>query len=303
VSEAASSLPPLGGVLAVDKAEGPTSHDVVARVRRTLGERRVGHTGTLDPFASGLIVLCLGPATRLAEYLSALDKEYVACVRFGQRTTTHDREGDVVAESDAWRALGEEDVARALPAFVGPLLQQPPEFSAKKVGGVAAYRKARRGEVVDLAPAPVTVYALELLSYEPPLARVRVVCSSGTYVRALARDLGDALGVGAHLTELRRTRVGPFRVEDAAPAAALDDRDRLLARVLPPARALAHLPTVSLGEQEVRRLAHGQEVDAPDGDLPEGRPLAVLRGGALVAVATSVGGRLRPRKVFAGWEP
>jgi tRNA pseudouridine55 synthase len=290
-------------VLAVDKAEGPTSHDVVARVRRTLGERRVGHTGTLDPFASGLIVLCLGPATRLAEYLSSLDKEYLACVRLGQRTATHDREGDVVAESDAWRGLSRAAVEDALRAFAGPLLQRPPEFSAKKVGGVAAYRKARRGEPVELAPAAVTVHELELLSFEPPFARVRVVCSSGTYVRALARDVGDALGVGAHLTELRRTRVGPFRVEDAARADALDDRASLLARVIPPARALAHLPSVSLGEQDVRRLAHGQEVDAPAAGVPEGRPLAVLQGGALVAVATSVGGRLRPRKVFAGWEP
>jgi tRNA pseudouridine55 synthase len=290
-------------VLVVDKAEGPTSHDAVARVRRTLGERRVGHTGTLDPFASGLLVLCLGPATRLAEYVSALDKEYLAVVRLGRRTNTHDREGEVVAECDAWTGVASADLERALGAFVGPLLQQPPQFSAKKVGGVAAYRKARRGEVVELAPAAVTVHALVLESFEPPLARVRVVCSSGTYVRALARDLGDALGVGAHLTELRRTRVGPFRVEDAAPPEALDDRAALLTRVIPPARALAHLPSVSLGEQDVRRLAHGQEIDAPGDPLPEGRPLAVLRGGALVAVATSVGGRLRPRKVFSGWDP
>jgi tRNA pseudouridine55 synthase len=154
---------------------------------------------------------------------------------------------------------------------------------------------------VVLPAAEVWIHALELMDADLPDVRVRVSCSSGTYVRALARDWGRALGAGAHLRALRRTRVGPFDVSDALPPEALDARDRLLGRLLDPAGALAHLPSVSLGDADASRLAHGQEVQTPDAALPEGRPLAVLRGGALVAVATSVGGRLRPRKVFAGW--
>jgi tRNA pseudouridine55 synthase len=301
MQDSPAQLPRAGGVLLVDKPEGPTSHDVVDRVRRTLAERRIGHTGTLDPFASGLIVLCLGPATRLAEYLSGMDKEYLATVRLGQRTATHDRDGAVVSESDEWRGLSTDAISRALADLTGALRQLPPEFSAKKVGGEPAYRKARRGEAVELAAVDVTVHELELLEALLPLVRVRVSCSSGTYVRALARDLGEALAVGAHLTELRRTRVGPFRVEKAAPPSELEDADALLRRILEPARALAHMPAVSVNEVDAARLAQGQEVPTSGVDVPEGLPLAVLRRGALVAVATSVEGRLRPRKVFAGW--
>ena len=301
MQDSPAQLPRAGGVLLVDKPEGPTSHDVVDRVRRTLAERRIGHTGTLDPFATGLIVLCLGPATRLAEYLSGMDKEYLATVRLGQSTATHDRDGAVVSESDEWRGLSTEAIWRALADLTGALRQLPPEFSAKKVGGEPAYRKARRGEAFELAAVDVTVHELELLEVMLPLVRVRVSCSSGTYVRALARDLGEALAVGAHLTELRRTRVGPFRVEKAAPSSELEDADALLRRILEPARALAHMPAVSVNEVDAARLAQGQEVPTSGVDVPEGQPLAVLRRGALVAVATSVEGRLRPRKVFAGW--
>jgi tRNA pseudouridine55 synthase len=263
----------------------------------------VGHTGTLDPFASGLLVLCLGPATRLSEYLSGMDKEYAAVVHLGRRTTTLDPEGEVLSESDAWRGLERADLERALAGLRGALLQTPPGFSAKKLAGEPAHRRARRGEAVELSPVRVTVHELELLDAPLPEARLRVVCSSGTYVRALARDWGEALGVGAYLKELRRVRVGPFHVGDAAPAAELDDADALAGRLVEPAGALSHLPSVSLGEREAARLAHGQDVPAPAVDVPEGAPVAVLRQGALVAVATAVGGRLRPRKVFAGWEP
>jgi tRNA pseudouridine55 synthase len=267
-------------------------------VRRSLGERRVGHTGTLDPFASGLLVLGVGPATRLSEYLTGLDKEYVAHLRFGQRTSTHDTESDVVEENDAWRALDRTRIESALEAFRGTIRQLPPDFSAKKIGGLPAHRRVRRGETVELAEVEVTVSLLALEDLQLPTARLRVSCSSGTYVRALARDLGEALGAGAHLVELRRTRVGPFHLEDAAPSDALDDRDALLARLLDPAAAVAHLPSVSIDRAGAIRLAHGQTVPVPL-PRPEGEgPVAVLEDGVLVAVATSEAGRLRPRKVF-----
>jgi tRNA pseudouridine55 synthase len=171
--EAAAQLPPAGGVLLVDKPVGPTSHDVVQRVRRTLGDRRVGHTGTLDPIASGLLLLCVGPATRLSEYLSGFHKEYDALVRLGASTTTHDLEGDVTARSDAWRTLSPAQLEAALCGLEGRLLQVPPEFSAKKVGGEAAHRKARRGESVVLPAAEVWIHALELMDVDLPDVRVR----------------------------------------------------------------------------------------------------------------------------------
>lgn len=293
----ARPLPPGGGFLLVDKPTGPTSHDVVQSVRRALGERRVGHTGTLDPFASGLLVLCVGPTTRLAEYLAGCDKEYVATLRLGQRTTTHDTEGEVVEESEGWRGLGAPALEEALAAFRGPVFQRPPRFSAKKVEGEAAYRRARRGEAVELEPVEVTVHELELLATELPLVRLRLRCSSGTYVRALARDLGAHLGVGAHLTELRRTRVCGLRVEDAA-RGALDDPDALMRGWVLPSRALAHLPSVTVEPSEAERLAHGQSIADPDSGANEEEPLLVLEGGALVAVATREGALLRPRKVL-----
>lgn len=286
-----------GFVLPVDKPEGPTSHDVVDAARRGLGQRRIGHTGTLDPFASGLLVLCVGRATRLAEYLSGLDKAYDATARLGVATDTLDRDGREVARSEGWRALTRAQVADALGALEGPLRQVPPQYSAKKVEGVAMHRRARGGETVDLEPCDVTVHAMELVALELPDVRFRVACSSGTYVRALARDLGEALGVGAHLTALRRTRVGHFRVEDALPVAALGEADAVAERAVAPLAALAHLPTVSVDEEAARRLAQGQRLRLADGS-PSGL-VAVEAGGGLLAVAEVAGGLVRPRKVFA----
>ncbi|HZD05789.1 MAG TPA: tRNA pseudouridine(55) synthase TruB [Longimicrobiales bacterium] len=284
-----------GAILPLDKAPGPTSHDVVTRVRRVLDIRKVGHTGTLDPFASGLLLLCLGSATRLSEYLTGLDKTYLATVRLGVATTTHDPEGEVVGESRTWEDLERFRVEEVLQGFRGDLLQRPPAFSAKKVRGEAAHRRARRGEAVELPPAEVRIDALEVVEWGLPDLRIRVRCSSGTYVRALARDLGEALGTGAHLRALRRTTVGDFRVEDALPL------ERLAAATaeeywIPPARALAHLPDVLVDAEQAALLADGRWLTL-ERDLPPG-PIAVRCGPALVAVATADGRRLRPRKVF-----
>lgn len=287
-----------GGVLPVDKPAGPTSHDLVARARAALDSRKIGHTGTLDPFASGLLLLCVGAATRLAEYLTSLEKTYVAVARLGEGTDTLDPEGRVVERTETWSGLDAARIRDALARFRGRTEQVPPQFSAKKVGGEAMYARARRGERVELAPVPVEIHEAELLEADLPRVRFRIRCSSGTYVRALARDLGEALGEPAHLVELRRTGIGPFRVDDAVAADELEDPGAVAAAWIEPARALSHLPAVELTEDEARRVAHGQAIRRDDGAPPGPGTVALLVEGRLAAVAESGEGTLRPRKVF-----
>ena len=287
---------PLVGVLPVDKPRGPTSHDVVARARRALGERRIGHTGTLDPFATGLMLLCVGTATRLAEFLTGMDKEYVATAVLGIATDSGDADGAVVATSEEWRALAEERVAEALTGFQGVLSQIPPSLSAKKVDGIPAHRRVRQGEEVTLEPKEVTVHAMEVLAYHPPELTFRVQCSSGTYIRALARDLGEALGVGAHLTALRRTHVGGFDVADALILPELEDRSAVSRALLSPARAMSHVPRLDVTPDAAVALGHGKRVEAEG--MGEEDTVAAVRGGELVAVGAVRQGWFRPRKVF-----
>jgi len=289
---------PTPRVLRVDKPVGPTSHDVVGAVRRALGTRRVGHTGTLDPFASGLLLVCVGSATRIAEHLTGLPKRYEATLRFGTATDTDDRTGQPVATDEAWRALDADAVAAALDGFRGEIQQAPPAYSAKKIQGERAYRLARRGQAVAPAPVSVTVHAFELVELALPTARFEVACSSGTYIRALARDLGTALGTSAHLTGLRRTRVGSHGVEGAVTLADLGDDAALAAASLTPLEALAHLPTLRVDDAAAAELAHGRAVPAP-ADAPEGVRAAVAWQGRLHALADVSQGALRPRKVFA----
>jgi tRNA pseudouridine55 synthase len=288
---------PRDAVLPLDKPEGPTSHDMVALARRALGERRVGHSGTLDPFASGLLLLCVGRATRLAQYLSGMDKTYEATARLGVATDTEDRDGEVVAESEGWRDVTAAAVDAALDGLRGDILQRPPRFSAKKVEGEAAHRRARRGEDLRLDSVPVTVHELVLTSFEPPEVGVRVRCSSGTYVRSLARDLGDALGVGAHLTRLRRTAVGAFDVADALAPDDLGDEARVGGAWIDPLRALGHMPRVDVDGAAAADLGHGRAV--PVEGIADGGPAAAAHGGTLVAVGMVRDATFRPRKVFA----
>lgn len=289
----------LNGVLPVDKPEGPTSHDVVAAARRALGLRRIGHTGTLDPFATGLLLLCLGPSTRLAEYLTALPKSYSATLRLGVATDTDDCTGEVVSTSDAWRTLTREQVEAALRLQVGEILQRPPSYSAKKVEGERMYAAARRGVAVEREPVAVTIRAIRVLRYDPPEVDLEVDCESGTYIRAIARDAGEALGVGGHLTRLRRTRVGDHAVTDAVPLERLPDAAAVADALLTPAEALRHLPAVVVPAEGVGMLLNGRGIPAPE-EAPQGRPLALLSsGGELLAVGERVGSEIRPRKVFA----
>jgi len=213
-----------GGLLLVDKPAGPTSHDVVSAARRAYGERSIGHLGTLDPFATGLLLLLLGRATRLATFIDTEPKVYEAVIRFGTETETDDLSGAVVSTAPLPEPSA---VTAALHALTGALLQLPPAFSAKKVGGVVAYRAARAGTPIELAPAPVTVYEWRDVCADGPQLTATIVCSGGTYIRALARDLGRLAASAAHLVALRRVACGPFSVSDAVSLAALD-------RVAPP---------------------------------------------------------------------
>lgn len=295
-----SAAPGPLGVLPVDKPVGPTSHDAVAMVRRALRTRQVGHTGTLDPFASGLLLVCVGPSTRLAEYFAPLSKTYVATMRLGEATNTDDHTGEVISTSDAWREVTREVVEAALAEQVGDVLQVPPAFSAKKVDGQRMYDVARRGGEVDLPPVPVTVYGIRVISADLPDVVFEVECGNGTYIRAIARDVGAALGVGGHLRALRRTQIGPHDVERAVPIDQLGDAERVAAAMIAPADALAHLPRVvadARGETDVR---HGRTLSAPDGLRVTGPVAVVSAAGELLAVGESAEGVVRPRKVFAG---
>lgn len=307
------------GVLLVDKPAGPTSHDIVAAARVALDERRIGHAGTLDPFATGLLVLCVGAATRLAEYFHLLPKRYEAELMLGVETATHDTEGEAVRWSEAWREVTEARLRDALAAHTGRLEQRPPAFSAKRVGGRRAHEAARRGERLELVAVAVQVLDLELLDFEPPVARIGARVSAGTYLRALGRDLGRHLGCFAHLTRLRRTAVGPFAVADALPAERLEagsappdlSRDPG-AWWLSPAAALGWLPRRRLADGEASRVRSGSPIEegrvergepVGEGGPPaaeEDLPVALLHGGRLLAVAVREGRDLQPRKVFPG---
>jgi tRNA pseudouridine55 synthase len=292
------------GVLLIDKPAGPTSHDVVARIRRTSRERRIGHTGTLDPNATGLLPLVLGPATRLASFLTGLDKSYEATIRLGYATETDDSDGAPIGPPAA-RLPEAAEVSRALRGFIGPLQQVPPAHSAKKVEGRRAYEWARRAQPKPLAPAAVTLRRLEVLEQHADRVRIEVDVSAGFYVRALARDLGERLGCGAHLAALVRTRTGPFRLEDAIPLAEAEALgEGVAARLVSPADALPHLPSASLNATGLKRVAHGNPVVPahlaggwlPTVDGPGAPPPVRLldADGRLVALAQARGGALHP---------
>ena len=288
------------GLLPLDKPVGPSSHDMVALTRRRLGIRRAGHTGTLDPSASGLLLVFLGRSTRLAEYLHSFPKDYIACARLGIATTTDDLEGEITSRSDDWRGLSPGEISAAFEAFTGVTQQRPPHFSAKKMRGRPAYVLARSGEEVSLTPVPVTIHGIDLESLDLPDVRFRVRCSTGTYVRGLARDLGEYLGVGAHLTELRRLAIGPFHVDDALrPEALLDSAEVARATILP-LDAVSHLPRLEVTREEAMRLQSGQSLSFDEEATPEGEgEHAVVFGPHLLAVAVREGRLVRPRKVFS----
>jgi tRNA pseudouridine55 synthase len=281
------------GILVVDKPAGMTSHDVIAIVRRQLGERRVGHAGTLDPDATGVLVLGIGRATRLLRFIEIHEKEYVAEVTLGAATSTQDASGDVISEVDA-SAVTREDVERAAAAMVGEISQVPPMVSAVKVGGERLYRKARRGEEVEREPRRVVVHALDVESFtsgQRATAQLRVRCSRGTYVRTLAHDLGRALGLGGHVATLRRLKVGPFVAEGAVPPAAAAATD-----LRPIMDAIAGYPRRDVSADEATMVVHGKSLPAFGVD----GPYAVVAPDGLVAMSEDRGEESRPLCVVGG---
>jgi tRNA pseudouridine55 synthase len=294
----------LCGVLVVDKPEGLTSFGVVKEVRRRLGVRKAGHTGTLDPMATGVLPVCLGEATKVAGLLTAGDKEYLGTCQLGVETDTLDLTGQVVAERSA-EGVAREQVEQALAAMVGPQLQVPPAFSAVHAGGERAHVRARRGERVELEPRPVEVFRLELTGWSPPRLEIRVACSKGTYVRSLVADLGRALGCGAALAALRRLRSGPFDLARAVTLEQLEDGGclgRCLDRLVSVDQALAHLPALEVDEAQARGLRHGQPFAfvPPQPAGLTGGPIRLRSGSDLVALGELRSGKVWPTRVFVG---
>ena len=296
--------PRLDGILVVAKDPGPTSHDIVGLVRRLSGVKRVGHGGTLDPFAAGVLPVFLGHATRLVEYHMRDDKEYRALICFGARSTTDDMDGELTP-SGGGPSVTRAAVEREMKALTGEIEQVPPDYSAVRVAGRKAYELARHGEKPELRARRVTVYRFELTDWDDadaarPVATVDVRCSAGTYIRALARDLGERVGSGAYLGALTRTASGPFTLIQARPldevrAALVEGRVGEL--LLPMDTGLDHYPVMRLGAADVTSLARGQELRGRNDVPQDGLVRVVDESGDLVAIAAADGNTFRPEKV------
>lgn len=294
------------GVLNINKPYRKSSHDVVQSVRRIMDIRRVGHTGTLDPLATGVLVILVGPATRLTQFIVGADKVYHAVIRLGVTTTTYDEEGEVASRAPAsvMDNVDRAAIEAALPAFEGEIAQVPPMYSAVRVQGRRLYELAREGQEVERAPRRVTIYRLEIASYEAPDLTLDLRCSSGTYVRSLAHDLGQTLGCGAYLRDLTRTAVGPFRLEESHTLDqlhALAQEQRLDEALRPPQAALYDMPGVQLTPAQERAVRYGQSIALPP--TPERAEASHLQAedaeGRLVAVLIPVDeGRWRPTLVL-----
>lgn len=288
----------VSGVLVVDKPVGLTSHDVVQIIRRGTGIRRAGHTGTLDPRASGVLVVLIGPAVRLSEFVSAEDKRYQATIRLGSSTDTYDAEMPP-NEPEVEVNVSREEFAELITHYIGEIEQTPPPYSAVKVQGKRAYDMARRGEEVEIEPRIIQVHSLELLEWALPEVVIDVHCSSGTYVRSLAHDIGEELGVGAHLVGLRRTKSGRFSLRDAVSLRRLRDdfeAGTWAQHLIPAAEALGDWPAVELDAEQLELVRHGNRIPAAEGT--KGMARAVSMQGDLVAIVEVDEGEWQPRKVF-----
>ncbi len=293
----------ISGILLIDKPAGITSFEVVRRVRRALQVKKVGHLGTLDPFATGLLPLALGEATKLAQFLMEESKTYLATCKLGVETDTQDLTGRVMRTSENLPAP--EDISRVAAGFLGEIQQTPPLYSAVHYQGERLYKLARRGETVEAAPRPVTIHRLEIQEMALPLVTFLVECGKGTYIRTLAHDLGRALGCGAHLTSLTRLAVGAFRLEEAVPLELIEKTDNLQEiqdRLIPLAHCLPSFKAVQVDRHEARLLSQGRQLPWPDQGPVAGEKVRVVAEGSLVAVAAvrsqGVSQVLAPVRVF-----
>lgn len=284
------------GLLNIDKPYDVTSRDVVNHVQRFVRPQKVGHAGTLDPLATGVLLVCVGPATRLNEFVQDLAKQYLGTFQLGRRSDTEDTEGEVEVLHDVPEPTREE-VEQVLGRFRGQIMQRPPAFSALKVKGKRAYALARRGKQVALEPRPVTVHAVDVVRYEYPELVLDVTCGSGTYIRSLGRDIGEALHTAAVMSDLRRTAVGPFTIETACCMRELN-AETICQHLLPPAQAVAHLPTILVSAEQIEELSHGRYIA---GALPDKAKLgsALDAAGKLIALlAPAPDGGLKPHRFF-----
>jgi tRNA pseudouridine55 synthase len=284
------------GVIVVDKPAGMTSHDVVGEIRRRFKMKRVGHAGTLDPDATGVLVLALGKATKLLTYAATSEKSYAAGAQFGVVTSTQDASGEEVQREDA-SSLTQDDIVRALEGLRGDIEQVPPMVSAVRVGGERLYRKARRGEEVEREARKVHVVRFDIVGFVPgdiPEGRFEITCSAGTYVRTLIHDLGAAVGTGAHLTTLRRTRSSGFTEHDAVPLVAVEPGS-----VRPPLEIVRSLARLDATDDIAALVSDGRPLGAPqEPDLQEGQPVAIVRGSDVLAIYERRGGELRAKRVI-----
>lgn len=262
----------MDGILNINKDAGMTSHDVVASIRKLLKQKRVGHAGTLDPAAQGVLPICIGQGTRVAEYLSESGKAYQADITFGVVTDTYDVEGSIVRTTDV-SMLTLRQIEAVLPLFLGPQLQQPPRYSAIKLQGQPAYKRVRAGEEIVLEPRPITIYQLQILAWQPPHLSLAIECSKGTYIRSLAYDLGERIGCGAYLSRLLRTRSGPFELANSITLAQLSsyiEQGNLMMCVAPTDSVLIHYPAIFLDEETSVHVLHGnmfrQDFASPQAD-------------------------------------
>jgi tRNA pseudouridine55 synthase len=307
------------GALIIDKPEGITSHDVVAHVRHIARTRRVGHAGTLDPFATGVLVVCTGRATRLVQFLVGLDKEYIAKVRLGYATDTQDRTGKQITPLRTSNELSLEDLKQVLDEFTGPQLQIPPMFSAKKVDGERLYRAARAGREVEREPVSVTIHSIEVINDVESALNITedgtaefsmsVRCGSGTYIRTLAHDVGERLGLGGHLVELRRTAVGHFRIDDALNLSDVEamSRDELSHKLITPSAMLAHLRALNLEDERVAMISNGRSISLQEYEAASIRdcdaPIRLCDAAGWLAAVGDYDSRLKlvkPRVVLGG---
>lgn len=285
------------GILNINKSPGLTSRAAVNRVQRIVRPAKAGHAGTLDPLATGVLVVCVGRATRLMDYVQRMPKRYLGTFLLGRESDTEDADGNVCEISGA-AAPSRRQIDAALPKFIGEIQQRPPAYSALKINGRRAYAMARRGETVDLPPRPVRIDRLEVVEYAYPRLVLDVTCGRGTYIRSLGRDLAREVGTQAVMSALVRTGIGPFRVEDAV---ALEDltRDTLAGHLLPANRAVSQLPHLRLNSEEVHRVSHGQFIPRSKAAASENEIAAVDEAGRLVAILCPRNGQLGPARNFA----
>jgi len=293
----------MDGVLNINKPSGVTSHDVVESVRKILHEKRIGHTGTLDPLATGVLVLCAGRATRIAQYLEAGEKEYKAIMRLGVTTDTLDAEG-LILETRSYPPPDQQTIIDVLQVFIGSIMQRPPAFSAVKVAGVPSYKLAREGKAELLKPRSITIYSIELTAFEDPVVSLQVRCSKGVYIRTLCAEIGEALGMGAHLIGLERTRSGRFSIDGAVTLDRLQEMvtagnaEQVVTSI---DEALAAFPAIRISEAETVRVLHGNQISCPSSlaNITSDHIRLHSPAGRLLGLARIVAGVLKPDLVFS----